>query len=419
MAIFSWLRRKNDDNNRTVENNEDNVAENAANSANTVNNGDNQSPEELYAALTTPTAPTSLTELSTATPTKRWQLLANLKRGLQRTRANLATGLGRIFLGKKVIDAELLTEIETQLLTADIGVEVTQKIIKNLTAQVARRELNDAQILFTELQRLLREIIAPYAIPLNIPDKAISNQATLALTIAPLTTALASAIATPITTTAAIQKTTAQPYVILLVGVNGSGKTTTIGKLAQKLQANDKSVLLAAGDTFRAAAIDQLKVWGDRNDVAVIAQQPGADSAAVIYDALKAAQARKIDVVIADTAGRLHTQNHLMEELKKIKRTLQKIDVTAPHEVLLVLDATIGQNAINQAQQFHAAIGVTGLCITKLDGTAKGGIIFAIAEKMRLPIRFIGVGESIDDLKPFDAQEFVEAIFSGNNNEQQ
>jgi len=303
-------------------------------------------------------------------------LFSLFKQGLQRTRANFTAGLDRIFLGKKTIDSDLLEELETLLLSADVGVSVTREIIKNLTDKLTRRELDNPDAMFSSLQSLLYEMIKPYSIPLQVST------------------------------------TTTTPYVILLVGVNGAGKTTTIGKLAKQLQAQNKKVLLAAGDTFRAAAIEQLKVWGERNNVAVIAQQSGADSAAVIYDALQAARARNIDVLIADTAGRLHTQDNLMDELKKIKSTIQKLDPTAPHEVLLVLDASIGQNAINQAKQFNEIIGVTGLCITKLDGTAKGGIIFAVAQQMKLPIRFIGIGEKIGDLKPFVAEDFIAALFA-------
>jgi len=301
--------------------------------------------------------------------------LETLKTGLQRTRTNFTTGISRIFLGKKTIDASLLEELETLLITSDVGLDVTKTVIDELTAKIARKELNNVQILYDTLQEILKNILLPCSIPLDIPE-------------------------------------TTKPYVILLVGVNGSGKTTTIGKLAKQLQIRDKKVMLAAGDTFRAAAIEQLRIWGERNSIEVIAQKHGSDSAAVVYDAFQAAKARNVDVLLADTAGRLHTQNNLMDELKKIKRTLGKIDPTAPHEVLLVLDSTAGQNALNQAKQFNEAVGVTGLCITKLDGTAKGGIIFAIAQQLKLPIRFIGVGEKIDDLKPFAAEDFVKALLS-------
>ena len=268
----------------------------------------------------------------------------------------------------------MLLELEEQLLMADVGVEVTQQIIEKLQNQMQTQKNISTEIVFQTLKNQLENILTPYSQPLVLPSKN-------------------------------------QPFVILLVGVNGSGKTTTVGKLANKLQSSGYKTMLAAGDTFRAAAIEQLKIWGERNEVPVIAQRQGADSAAVLYDAFQAAKSRNIDILIADTAGRLHTQSHLMEELQKIKRTLQKIDSTAPHEILLVLDATVGQNALNQAKQFQAAIGVSGICLTKLDGTAKGGIIFAIAQKTKIPIRFIGIGENIDDLKPFDAREFVTALF--------
>ncbi|HEY0634637.1 MAG TPA: signal recognition particle-docking protein FtsY [Gammaproteobacteria bacterium] len=274
---------------------------------------------------------------------------------------------------KKTIDSELLEELETRLLTADLGVEATQTIIADLTQRVARNQLADSDALFAALREDMAALLAPSSKPLTIPAEK-------------------------------------RPFVILMVGINGAGKTTTIGKLAKRLQGEGKSVMLAAGDTFRAAAVEQLQVWGERNDIAVIAQHSGADSASVIFDAVQAAKARNIDVVIADTAGRLHTQSNLMEELKKIRRVMGKLDATAPHEVLLVLDAGTGQNALNQAQQFHQAIGVSGIVLTKLDGTAKGGIIFAIARKLALPIRFIGVGEQIDDLRVFDANEFVDAL---------
>jgi fused signal recognition particle receptor len=323
-------------------------------------------------------------------------LFSKLKQGLKRTSNNLAVGLGRVFLGKKVIDAQLLKDLETQLLTADVGVEVTREVVKNLTARVARSELADADALFVALRQLLQEILTPYSV--SLPFFVDADAAGAASQLGQLGQST--------------QLPVPHPYVILLVGINGAGKTTTIGKLTKQLQARDKKVLLAAGDTFRAAAIEQLKVWGERNGVPVIAQQTGSDSAAVIYDALQAARARDVDVLIADTAGRLHTQDNLMDELKKVKRIMQKLDPTAPHEVLLVLDATIGQNAINQAKQFKETIGVTGLCLTKLDGTAKGGVIFAIAQQLKLPIRFIGIGEGIDDLKPFVAEDFVAALFA-------
>lgn len=297
-----------------------------------------------------------------------------LKEGLTKTRVNFSNSLTNLILGKKTLDTDLIELIETQLLSADVGVEATQQIIQHLTQKLARNELTDSSIVLRTLQEELTSILEPCERPLIIPENKI-------------------------------------PFVILVVGINGSGKTTTIGKLAQQLKTAGKKVMLAAGDTFRAAAIEQLQIWGERNQVPVIAQQPGADTAAVIFDAMEAAKARQIDILIADTAGRLHTQSGLMDELKKIKRVLAKLDPEAPHEILLILDAGIGQNALNQARQFNEAIGVTGLTLTKLDGTAKGGIIFAIAKQLQLPIRFIGVGEGINDLRSFEASEFVKALF--------
>ena len=303
-------------------------------------------------------------------------LFQRLKQRLGRTRGSLTEGLARLVLGKKAIDEDVLEEIETRLLMADVGAEATARIIDDLTARVKRKQLDDAEALLAALKEDMQAILAPCSAPLAIPAET-------------------------------------RPYVILMVGVNGVGKTTTIGKLAKKFQADGLSVMLAAGDTFRAAAVEQLETWGERNDVAVVAQARNADPASVVYDALQAAKARHIDVLIADTAGRLHTQANLMEELKKIKRVLGKLEPSAPHETMLVIDAGTGQNALNQARQFHEAVGLSGITLTKLDGTAKGGIIFAIAEQMKLPIRFIGVGEGIDDLRPFDAGDFVEALFAG------
>lgn len=300
---------------------------------------------------------------------------ARLKQGLAKTRATFTNSLSNLFLGKKELNQDLLNDIEIALLTADVGVETTQQLIKTLTAKLARKELSDAEAVFHCLQEEMKQILRPCALPLTISSEV-------------------------------------KPYVILVVGINGSGKTTTIGKLAHHFKQNKKNVLLAAGDTFRAAAIEQLQIWGERNHVPVIAQQPGADTAAVIYDAMEAAKARGVEVLIADTAGRLHTQSNLMAELQKVKRVLTKIDASAPHEILIVLDATLGQNALNQVKQFNEAIGVTGIVLTKLDGTAKGGIIFAIAQQTKTPIRFIGVGEGINDLRPFQADEFVDALFA-------
>jgi fused signal recognition particle receptor len=300
---------------------------------------------------------------------------ARLKQGLSKTSASLGEGMASLFLGKKAIDDDLLDELETRLLMADVGVEATSTIIGSLTKRVARKELADSGALYKALQEELGGLLKPVEQPLVINAEK-------------------------------------QPYVILVVGVNGVGKTTTIGKLAKKLQGEGKKVMLAAGDTFRAAAVEQLQVWGERNSIAVIAQHTGADSASVIFDAVQAAKARGVDVLIADTAGRLHTKDNLMEELKKVRRVIGKLDETAPHEVLLVLDAGTGQNAINQTKQFNQAVTLTGLALTKLDGTAKGGVIFALAKQFGLPIRYIGVGEGIDDLRTFVAEDFVQALFA-------
>ena len=299
---------------------------------------------------------------------------SRIKSGLSKTKANLTEQLGNLFLGAKEIDEDLLEEIEMLLLMADVGVEATSEIIQRLTDKVARNQLSDAQA----LQEALKEELASL---LHLSEKPL------------------------------LIDTTKQPYVILMVGVNGVGKTTTIGKLAKRFQSEGKSVMLAAGDTFRAAAVEQLQVWGERNDVPVVAQHTGADSASVIYDAVQSAKAKGVDVLIADTAGRLQNKDNLMQELEKVVRVTQKLSPEAPHEVMLVLDAGTGQNALSQAKTFKDSVGVTGIALTKLDGTAKGGVIFAIAKQMDLPIRFIGVGEQIDDLRPFKAQEFVDALF--------
>ncbi|MFP3851168.1 signal recognition particle-docking protein FtsY [Pseudomonas sp. W5-01] len=300
---------------------------------------------------------------------------ARLKQGLSKTSASLGEGMASLFLGKKAIDDDMLDELETRLLTADVGVEATSAIVRNLTQKVARKQLTDSDALYKSLQNELTEMLKPVEAPLVITSQH-------------------------------------KPFVILVVGVNGAGKTTTIGKLAKKLQLEGKKVMLAAGDTFRAAAVEQLQVWGERNKIPVIAQHTGADSASVIFDAVQAAKARGIDVLIADTAGRLHTKDNLMEELKKVRRVIGKLDADAPHEVLLVLDAGTGQNAINQAKQFNQTVQLTGLALTKLDGTAKGGVIFALAKQFGLPIRYIGVGEGIDDLRTFEAEPFVQALFA-------
>ncbi|WP_110686187.1 signal recognition particle-docking protein FtsY [Salinicola aestuarinus] len=328
------------------------------------------------------TAPSSAEPQSTATqekPKGKGGWLARVKAGLGRTRANLTDGIAELLVGKKQIDDDLIEELETQLLMADVGIDATTEIIERLTERVSRKELADAEALYRALQEELAALLAPVTQPLALPPKGEG------------------------------------PFVILMVGVNGVGKTTTIGKLTQRFQNEGRSVMLAAGDTFRAAAVEQLKVWGERNHVPVIAQHTGADSASVIYDSLAAARARGVDVLIADTAGRLHNKSHLMEELKKVQRVMAKLDASAPHEVMLVLDAGTGQNAISQATTFDEAIPVTGITLTKLDGTAKGGIIFALAKKMNIPIRFIGVGETLDDLRPFDSDTFVRALFERDN----
>lgn len=298
---------------------------------------------------------------------------SRLVKGLLKTKQNIGAGFRGFFLGKK-IDDELFEELEEQLLIADIGVPTTSKIIKNLTEHASRKELQDAELLYQQLKVEMADILEPVARPLEIDS-------------------------------------TKKPYVILMVGVNGVGKTTTIGKLARKFQAEGKSVMLAAGDTFRAAAVEQLQVWGERNHIPVVAQSTGSDSASVIFDAMQSAAARNIDILIADTAGRLQNKNNLMDELKKIVRVMKKYDETAPHEIMLTLDAGTGQNAISQAKLFNEAVGLTGISLTKLDGTAKGGVIFAIADQFKLPIRYIGVGEKIEDLREFNAKEFIEALF--------
>ena len=298
---------------------------------------------------------------------------SRLVKGLLKTKQNIGAGFRSFFLGKK-IDDELFEELEEQLLIADIGVPTTSKIIKNLTEHASHKELQDAELLYQQLKAEMADILEPVAQPLVID-------------------------------------TTKKPYVILMVGVNGVGKTTTIGKLARKFQAEGKSVMLAAGDTFRAAAVEQLQVWGERNHIPVVAQSTGSDSASVIFDAMQSAAARNIDILIADTAGRLQNKNNLMDELKKIVRVMKKYDETAPHEIMLTLDAGTGQNAVSQAKLFNEAVGLTGISLTKLDGTAKGGVIFAIADQFKLPIRYIGVGEKIEDLREFNAKEFIEALF--------
>ncbi|WP_182056465.1 signal recognition particle-docking protein FtsY [Pantoea sp. ME81] len=305
-------------------------------------------------------------------PTKEG-FFARLKRSLVKTRENLGSGFVSLFRGKK-IDDDLFEELEEQLLIADVGVETTRRIITNLTQQANRKQLRDAEALYGLLKTEMAGILEKVDQPLDVGGKA--------------------------------------PFVILMVGVNGVGKTTTIGKLARQYQAQGKSVMLAAGDTFRAAAVEQLQVWGQRNNIPVVAQHTGADSASVIFDAIQAAKSRNVDVLIADTAGRLQNKAHLMEELKKITRVMKKLDEDAPHEVMLTLDASTGQNAVSQAKLFHEAVGLTGITLTKLDGTAKGGVIFSVADQFGIPIRYIGVGEGIEDLRPFKAADFIEALFA-------
>lgn len=334
-----------------------------------------QVPDPADAAGPAPEPPQTSPVESAADPGEKPEvgLFQRLRRGLGRTSDNLAQGLGSVFLGRKEIDADLLEELESRLLLADVGVDATVAIIENLTQRVSRRELTRPEALERALQEELQDLLQPCEKPLDPGSH--------------------------------------KPFVILMVGVNGVGKTTTIGKLARRYLGEGRSVMLAAGDTFRAAAVEQLQVWGERNDVPVVAQHSGADSASVIYDALQAAQARGIDVLIADTAGRLHNKDHLMEELGKVVRVMGKLDPDAPQEVMLVLDAGTGQNALSQARQFQQVVGVTGITLTKLDGTAKGGVIFAIARQLGLPIRFIGVGEAVEDLRPFEAAPFIRALF--------
>ncbi|MBK2028468.1 signal recognition particle-docking protein FtsY [Francisella noatunensis] len=305
-------------------------------------------------------------------------LFSRLQSGLSKTASKFGSGLSTILMGQKVVDEELLEDIEMQLLTSDVGVEATDEIVEYLRGKVARNELQTADKLNEIIQDKLTEIILPCQKPLQINHEN-------------------------------------TPYVILIVGVNGVGKTTTIGKLTRKLQSEGKSVILAAGDTFRAAAVEQLREWGDRNNTQVVYQKEGADSASVIYDAISSAKSRGIDVVIADTAGRLHNKDNLMQELKKVVKVIKKVDDSAPHETMLVVDATTGGNALSQAEAFNEIVNLTGITITKLDGTAKGGIVFSIAKKMGLPLRFIGVGEKIDDLQVFNAKNFTKALFNSNS----
>jgi fused signal recognition particle receptor len=308
-------------------------------------------------------------------PEKKQGLFSSLKSKLGKTRSSLTTGIADIFLGKKRIDDDLMEQLEDQLLMSDVGMEATQQIIQKLTVSLGRNEISDDDAVFNALDQAMQDILQVSNHPLRINQEH-------------------------------------KPFVILMTGINGAGKTTTIGKLAQKFSDQGLSVMLAAGDTFRAAAVEQLQSWGQRLNIPVISQGSGADAASVIFDALQAAQSRRIDVLIADTAGRLHTQDNLMSELEKIKRVMGKLDPSAPHETMLVLDSGTGQNALAQAKSFNDAIGIDGIVLSKLDGTAKGGIVFSIAEKMKLPIRFIGVGEAASDLREFNADEFTKALLA-------
>ncbi len=337
-------------------------------------NQETRAPSKETATIDSPSESGSQeNDVSTDIPQTPTSWFSRLKASLQRSRTTFSEGIATLFLGKKEIDATLLSTLESHLLKADVGVQATKTIIETLTRGISRKEISDAQAVYRVLQETMVEMLLPTQVPLTLPEQS--------------------------------------PFVLLMVGVNGAGKTTTIGKLAQRFSQGGLSVMLAAGDTFRAAAIEQLQVWGDRNQVPVVAQHIGADSASVIFDAFQSAKSRRIDMLIADTAGRLHTSDNLMQELKKVKKVIQKLDPSAPHEVMLVLDASIGQNALMQAKKFNEELGVTGITLTKLDGTAKGGIIFAIAKEFKIPIRFIGVGEKLEDLRPFDAKEFVQALF--------
>ena len=297
---------------------------------------------------------------------------ASLKDRLFKSKRRLGDGLSSILIGKKQIDDELLEELEILMISADIGIQTTDKIIESVRKKASRKELKDGDSLYQLIKVELEALLIDDNLLVPVSDST---------------------------------------FVILVVGINGAGKTTTIGKLAKSFQSQGKSVMLAAGDTFRAAAIEQLQIWGDRNEIPVIAQKTGADAASVVYDAYQSAVAKNIDILIADTAGRLHTQDNLMQELEKIKRVLKKHNDKSPHETLLVIDGGSGQNAVQQANEFHKSIELSGIAVTKLDGTAKGGVLFAISDSLNLPIRYIGIGEAIDDLKPFHAKDFINALF--------
>ncbi len=312
---------------------------------------------------------------------------SRLKQSLSRTKESIGTGFVSLFAGKK-IDSDLYEELETQLLIADVGITTTTKIISSLTESAKLSQLKNGDALYELLKEQMKSLLEPVSKPLDLTTQNDENG-------------------------------NKEPFVILMIGVNGVGKTTTIGKLAKQFQREGKKVMLAAGDTFRAAAVEQLQVWGERNNIPVVAQQTGSDSASVIFDALASAKAKGMDVLIADTAGRLQNKNHLIEELKKVVRVMKKINPNAPHEVMLTLDASTGQNAVSQTKIFNEAVGISGINLTKLDGTAKGGIIFSLADQFGIPIRYIGIGEGIDDLRPFEAQQFVDALFSQDVTEQQ
>ncbi|WP_340679204.1 signal recognition particle-docking protein FtsY [Paraglaciecola sp.] len=335
---------------------------------------DNAADKQVEVAESLPPESITTAVQTSKQPSNESSFFSRLKRGLSRTTENLGNGLVGLFRGKN-IDDELFEELETQLLISDVGIATTSKMVKNLTESANRKQLRDSESLFKLLKSQMVDILSAVDKPLII-------------------------------------KSETKPFVILMVGVNGVGKTTTIGKMAKQFQQQGKKVMLAAGDTFRAAAVEQLQVWGERNNIPVVAQQSGADSASVIFDAFQSAKAKNIDILIADTAGRLQNKDHLMEELKKVVRVIKKIDPQAPHEIMLTLDAGTGQNAVSQTNLFHQAVSLTGLTLTKLDGTAKGGVIFAIADQFPIPIRYIGVGEGIDDLRPFNSQEFVDALFA-------
>ena len=296
----------------------------------------------------------------------------SLRDRLFKSKKKLGDGLSSLVIGKKKIDEDLLEELEVLLISSDVGIQTTDKVIESVRKKASRKELKDEDSLYQLIKLELESLLV---------------------------------------TDSDLEPSTEIPFVILVVGINGAGKTTTIGKLAKLFQGEGKSVMLAAGDTFKAAAVEQLQVWGERNDITVIAQKTGADAASVVYDAYQSAIAKKTDILIADTAGRLHTQDNLMQELEKIKRVLKKHNENAPHETLLVIDGGSGQNAVQQANEFHKSINLSGLAITKLDGTAKGGVLFSISDALKLPIRFIGVGEAIEDLKPFNSKDFVDALF--------